>query len=939
MESQLLQIVASLGDEMHLRESVLNELSMGTSLEAELGLDSLTRIELLARVERHFSVDIPEERLSEIATLGDLRNEIVEAMSGGVAGLERSLSGLVLEQTESNPDVCQTWGEVLQWHLEKHPDRPHIKLFDEHGEGEQLSFRQLHQGAARVAGGLQQRGLRQGDRVALMLPTGRDYFFAFMGVLLAGGIPVSLYPPTRPSQLEDHLRRHRNILENSGASAMIAFREVRAFTRLLKAQLGSLRNVYSMEDLSEPTEVAFPHLRDQDIAFLQYTSGSTGNPKGVILTHANLLANVRAMGERIRVSSKDVIVSWLPLYHDMGLIGCWLGAMYYSSLFVVMSPLEFIARPERWLWAIHRYRGTISAAPNFAFELCMKRVDDAQIEGLDLSSWRVAFNGAEAVSAQTLRRFQERFELYGLRGQTLAPVYGLAENSVGLAFPPFPRPFVTDRIRAEEFRRSGRAVAAPEGEPDTLEFVACGTPIAGCEVRIVDELNRELPQRQEGLLQFRGTSATQGYFHNPDESRKLFHGTWLNSGDRAYRVGADIYITGRVKDIIIHGGRNLYPEQLEEAVGNIPGIRKGCVAVFGSKDPRSGTEKLVVVAETRSEQERERYELESAVNQKTADVVGTPPDDVVLAAPHSVLKTSSGKVRRAATRAEYEKGQLGPKQRPLAWQIARLLASAVVPQTRRTLRLGASWLYTIWFWGVSAVLTPVIWLSVVLAPRPRWRWIIMRNWGRLLFSVLGIRIRLHGEEHLPPARRPAVFVGNHSSYVDVFALITAMGRPVIFVAKAELSKGWWIRTLLRKVQVEYVDRFDRQQSATDAERLVVRARQGNSLLFFPEGTLTGVSGLYPFHMGAFITAVHAGSPVVPLAIRGTREILHPDSWLPRPGPIDIVVDSPIHAPRNHSSLPAAAAWEAAIALRDQARASILRNSGEADLVAERPPIW
>lgn len=949
VERELLDIVQTLGREVKLPESALRNLSMDSSIESDLGLDSLTRVELIGRVERQFGVDLPNEDLAELRTLANVRDVVVASGQSATAVPSRDVSGLVLEQAEASPQSCQTWAEVLEWHLEQHADRPHIKIYDEKREGETLSFRQLYVGAAAVGAGLQKRGLRQGDRVAIMLPSGREYFFSFIGVLLAGGIPVSLYPPTRPSQLEDHLRRHKNILDNCGASVLIAFREVRAFTRLLKAQLPSMCNVYTVnewlstplgeEDAATIPRPHFPQLQGKDIAFLQYTSGSTGSPKGVILTHANLLANVRAMGERIQVGSRDVIVSWLPLYHDMGLIGCWLGAMYHSSLFVVMSPLDFIARPERWLWAIHRYRGTISAAPNFAFELCMKRIDEEQLKGLDLSSWRIAFNGAEAVSAQTLRRFNERFKAYGFREQALAPVYGLAENSVGLTFPPFPRAPVVDRIKGEQFRRTGLAEPAGPEEERALEFVACGTPIQGCELRIVDELNRELPQRQEGRLQFRGSSATQGYFHNPEESKKLFHGDWFDSGDRAYRVGSDVYITGRVKDIIVHGGRNLYPEQLEEAVGNLPGIRKGCVAVFGSTDARSGTEQLVIVAETRIEEDQSREQLRVAINETAADLVGTPPDHVVLAGPHSVLKTSSGKIRRAATREEYEKGNLGPRQRPLLWQATRLIAGALLPQLRRSLRIGASLGYAVWFWILCAAFTPFVWLSLVITPRLSWRWRLMRGWGRVLFRLLNLKIDVKGEENLPEDGSPCVYVANHSSYLDAFAVITAIPRPVAFVTKAELTNSRLIKTLLDKVDVEYVDRFDRQQSAADAERLIEQARQGKSLFFFPEGTLAGISGLYPFHMGAFLTAVHAGSPLVPLAIRGTREILHPDGWLPRHGAVSITIGSAVEVPRRPGELPATAAWEAAVTLRDQARASILRNSGEADLGGEKPPIW
>ena len=261
--------------------------------------------------------------------------------------------------------------------------------------------------------------------------------------------------------------------------------------------------------------------------------------------------------------------------------------------------LSFLAKPQRWLWAIHRFGGTLSAAPSFAYELCVRRIDDRDIEGLDLSSWRIAFNGAEAVNPNSMRRFIKHFAACGFRAESMMPVYGLAESSVGLAFPtPGSGPTV-DRIKRIPFMDSGRAIPAEDTEKNVLEFVYCGQPLPGHQVRIVDSNDRELPERTEGSLQFLGPSATSGYFKNPAHTSSLFHGQWLDSGDKAYIAGGDIYITGRTKDIIIRAGRNIYPEELEEAVGKIPGVCAGNVAVFGSTSPQSGTEELVILAESR----------------------------------------------------------------------------------------------------------------------------------------------------------------------------------------------------------------------------------------------------------------------------------------------------------------------------------------------------
>ena len=329
-------------------------------------------------------------------------------------------------------------------------------------------------------------------------------------------MPVPLYPPARISQVEDHVRRHTGILANSQARLLITVPEAKSLSMLLRAKVESLREVVTAEDLAaRDGPVQRVARAPGDLALLQYTSGSTGNPKGVALTHANLLANIRAFGPALEVGRGDVFVSWLPLYHDMGLIGAWLGTLYYGVPLVLMSPLAFLARPTRWLRAIHRHRGTLTAAPNFAYELCARKLPEQTLEGLDLSSLRVAMNGSEPVSMDTLNAFARRFAPYGLRREALMPVYGLAECSVALAFPPPGRVPHADVIEREVLMREGRAVPAKSESVPTLTVVSCGRPLPGHQIRIVDSTGREVPDRVQGRLEFHGPSTTAGYFRSP----------------------------------------------------------------------------------------------------------------------------------------------------------------------------------------------------------------------------------------------------------------------------------------------------------------------------------------------------------------------------------------------------------------------------------------
>ncbi len=474
----LLDLIKQLALELHPRRKHTIQVTLDSLLDRDLGFDSLSRVELLLRIRRTFEVNLPDQVLSRAETPRDLLQAILTAQTQEQeTNTWEEIKKHDLGEVESLPHSVNTLIELLEWHQQKHPQRIHVYLYGESKEPEKITYEKLLRSARSIAAGLQQRSLHPGQTVAIMLPTSGNYLSSFYGVLLAGGIPVPIYPPFRPSQFEDHMRRQAGILTNAQAVIMITVSEAKAAARLLKAQVESLRNIVTPQELTASHEqLSPPVVHAQDIAFLQYTSGSTGNPKGVILTHAQLLANIRIMGEAVQAKSTDTFVSWLPLYHDMGLIGAWLGSLYHACPLVLMSPLSFLTNPSRWLWMISNYRGTLSAAPNFAYGLCLNKLEDRDIKDLDLSSWRFAFNGAEPVSPQTIRQFSKRFSTYGFRPEAMSPVYGLAEVGVGLAFPPLERGPMIDRIQSEPFISSGKANPTEENDTNFLEFVACGQP-------------------------------------------------------------------------------------------------------------------------------------------------------------------------------------------------------------------------------------------------------------------------------------------------------------------------------------------------------------------------------------------------------------------------------------------------------------------------------
>ncbi|MFQ6023722.1 MAG: AMP-binding protein [Acidiferrobacterales bacterium] len=928
---QLLQIVTELARELRQQERQSIRVTLDSALEHDLGFDSLSRVELLTRIERAFGISLSERAFAAAETARDLLRLVLGAAALPVATTTPESKLISLEEAQAAPEQAQTLLDVLEWHVQTHPDRPHVYLIrDDSKEEEEITYGALLRGAEAVAAGLQQAGLEPGNTAAIMLPTSHEYLFTFFGILLAGGLPVPIYPPARLAQIEDHLRRHAGILSNAQASILVTVPEAKPLTRLLRSHVECLQHVTTVDELvSTDGALTRPALKSDDIAFLQYTSGSTAAPKGVVLTHCNLLANIRLMGRALEADSTDVFVSWLPMYHDMGLIGAWLGTMYHACPLVLMSPLSFLARPSRWLWAVHRHRGTLSAGPNFSYELCLRKIEDREIEGLDLTSWRMAANGAEPVSPETVQAFTERFRRYGFREEAMYPVYGLAECSVGLAFPPLGRAPVIDRIMREPFMRQGQATAASESETHALRFVGSGHALREHEVRIVDTTGSEIGDRQEGRLQFRGPSATSGYFRNPEATRRLFDGEWLDSGDLAYTVNGEIFITGRAKDVIIRAGRNIYPPELEEAVANIPGIRRGCVAAFPATDAASGTERLVILAETRETEAGVLETLRKQINSVAIDLVGVPPDDVVLAPPHTALKTSSGKLRRAASRELYQRGKLGAGKHGAWWQLAHFAWTGLLPQLHRSKRLFADRLYAGYFWVLFIGLAPLTWLSMALLPRVSWCWAIFRGAGRLLLWLSGTQLRVDGLAKVPHSG-PFVLVANHSSYLDGLVLTAVLPRRVSYVAKRELEDRFISRVFLRRLGAEYVERFDKQRGVDDARRTARVARTGRALAFFAEGTFVRTPGLLPFRMGAFVAAAEADVPIVPVTIRGTRAKLRSNQWFPRRGAISVTIGAPIN-PQGRN-------WSAAVALRDAARAEILRRSGEPDLDQSASPI-
>ena len=556
-----------------------------------------------------------------------------------------------------------------------------------------ISFDQLRLEAARRGEHLRRTGLKKGDRVALLIPEGEEFIPTFYGALWAGLVPVPLYPPLTLGKLDAFMQALTAILRVAEPKLLVTTARIRQLLWSIVGSVPSLQSLLTVERLALPvTEpLSSPEeLAASDLALLQFTSGSTAMPKGVQVMHGNLAASVKAIdhGGLLLDPGRDHAVSWLPLYHDMGLIGVVLVSASAGVSATFIPPLSFVKNATIWLETIHRKRGTVTFAPNFAYALATKRVRPEQIRRWDLSCMRVFGCGAEPINPQTLRDFLATFAPTGLRPHALLPCYGMAEATLAISFVGLHETMRTDRIDARQYHSHRRAVPAVDGAK-AREIVSCGRPFPEHELAIFDESGNRLPDRQVGEIRLRGPTVTAGYFRDPDASRSagLIENGWLRTGDLGYLVNGELFVSGRLKDILIIHGRNYYPQEIEWQVEEVPGVRKGSAVVFSR--PGVASEELVVVAEARP---GDPDILRAAIVARVNEELGLSASDVVVLRPGSIPKTSSGKLQRRRTRELYLSGKLtkrGPRTRGATATriiVARHLASSLLGLARHQAR-------------------------------------------------------------------------------------------------------------------------------------------------------------------------------------------------------------------------------------------------------------
>jgi fatty-acyl-CoA synthase len=541
------------------------------------------------------------------------------------------------------------------------------------------SFAAMLDSARALGGALRARGLRRGDHVAIILVEPDAFLTTFLGISVAGFVPMPLAHPLHAGEIGTYLAMITPLVRTAEVRAIVTTSMLRPLLGTVQAGAAAVRFVATWNDLTGPMIEEIEPPSADDPALLQFTSGSTAQPKGVVLTHANLAANIQAIGgpAGLGFGRDDTGVGWLPLFHDMGLIGQALCPLYYGSYertSVLLSPAAFLKRPADWLRAISRHRGTLAFAPNFAYEMCVRRVKDADLDGLDLSSWRVAGCGAEPIQAATLEAFAEKFARAGFRATSFVPAYGLAEHTVAVTLSPRDRGLRVDVVRARDLAERRLATPCPPDDPGASRLVGCGPPFPGHAIRIVDDRGHQLGERAVGEILVSGPSVMRGYLNAPDLTREVLRDGWLSTGDLGYVADGELYVCGRRKETIIVNGRNYFPQDLEWVANQVPGVRAGRVAAFAVTAP-GRPDRAVVVVESIGTVAADV--LEAELRRRLLERTGLVVDEVVVAPKGAIGRTTSGKVKRAQLRERYETAALlrPEARRPWLPLVKHLVAS------------------------------------------------------------------------------------------------------------------------------------------------------------------------------------------------------------------------------------------------------------------------
>jgi len=542
------------------------------------------------------------------------------------------------------------------------PDQPSIYFLEAGLEDRVVTYQELFQKSTRVAMHLREAGINPGDVVVLIIDYRFDLLTAFWGCVLQGAIPSILPFLTEKLNPDRYQADLRSLISVTRPTAIITFRDFEDIVEDAVQPDSSVRTILYLEDFGlESDEDALSdfslvseHSQDPErIVLLQHSSGTTGLQKGVALSHGAVFNQLDALSTVLNLNpALDVVVSWLPLYHDMGLIAGFIMPILSGIPLVLMSPFDWVRAPYRLFEAVSKYRGTLTWLPNFAYNFCARKVRNRQLEGIDLSSWRAVINCSEPVRWESHQAFYERYNDFGLTPEALQTSYAMAENTFGVTQSELGNPPKLQHIDPESYQHHNQIQLASEGKP-FLTMMSSGIPLPNTRIRIQDQAGISLPENKIGEIALQSKSMLSEYYRRPKVTEKSFQDGWLMTGDYGYISDGELFVTGRKKDLIIVGGKNIYPGDLEELVYEVPGVHPGRAVVFGLYNEKLGTEDVVVIAESDNPEEENRQQLADRIRRYVTQNSPVSLRFVQIVDPKWILKTSSGKISRSANKEKY----------------------------------------------------------------------------------------------------------------------------------------------------------------------------------------------------------------------------------------------------------------------------------------------
>lgn len=552
--------------------------------------------------------------------------------------------------------MMPTFTASLEQAWNERPDMPAITLLQAGKPDVSLSTREMLCGAAGYAQTLAQAGIRPGEVVVLILQHSLEHIYAYYGAILHGAIP-SIMPFLTEKLLPERYRADlAALVAVTRPAAILTYPEFEGEVRASLAADSSVRAVLLTSQALPPCDPDFSALggsrrRPEDIVLLQHSSGTTGLQKGVALSHQAVFNQLHSYARAIQLNPADVIVSWLPLYHDMGLIAGFLMPALLHIPLVLLSPFDWVRAPARLMQAVSRYHGTLSWMPNFAFSFCAQKTRDRDLQDVDLSSWRAVINCSEPVRWESIQDFTRRFAAYGLHPLAASTCYAMAENTFAVTQSALNEPVRMEAVDRDRLQMDKLAI--PAGEQPAIEMVSTGKPIEQVQVKVVDAAGASLPERQVGEVAVRSHCMLTGYYNRPDATEKALAGDWYLTGDYGYLAEGELFITGRKKDLIIVGGKNIYPQDLEMLAMTVPGVHAGRVVAFGVMDEKAGTEEVYMVAEADEADAQQRELIADTLRKTVTQGSAVALRGVRIVDAGWIIKTSSGKTARSANRDKF----------------------------------------------------------------------------------------------------------------------------------------------------------------------------------------------------------------------------------------------------------------------------------------------